>query len=155
MNKLKITLYIKTIFFLFTLIILQSCSVYKAASNEGVSVSDVMKCTNKGCFLSLGMDIVGHKLNDNKQFVETYRAKARKGGGNYFRAAGHGLLDVATLGLWEVAGTPIEGAMSNNLGYITVIATYQCDTDSGSVKDLDIYDANGKKVELNSKKSNK
>ena len=136
------------IFLVFTLLFLQSCSVYKAASNEGVSVSDVKKCKEKGCFLSLGMDIVGHKINDNHQYVETYRGKARKTGGNYFRAAGHGALDVVTLGLWEVAGTPIEGAMSNNLGNITVVATYYDKNDSGIIKDMVIYDAKGAKVDL-------
>ena len=29
------------------------------------------------------------------------------------RALGHGVMDVLTLGLWEVAGTPIEGIAAN------------------------------------------
>ncbi len=29
----------------------------------------------------------------------------------------HGLLDVATIGLWEVAGTPMEGAMGKKKYY--------------------------------------
>ncbi len=30
----------------------------------------------------------------------------------------HGLLDVATLGIWEVAGTPIEGTKNNERFYV-------------------------------------
>ncbi len=138
--------YIKNIAFLIILLTLQSCSVYKAASNEGVSVSDVKKCRKKGCFLSLGMDVVTSRLNDNGEFVETYRGKARKSGLSYLRAAGHGLMDVATLGVWEVAGTPIEGSLSNNLGYITVIATYHRNNDHGFIQSFEIYNAHGKRV---------
>lgn len=31
------------------------------------------------------------------------------------RAAGHAALDILTLGLWELVGTPIEGAASDEL----------------------------------------
>jgi hypothetical protein len=126
-------------------IVLSGCSVYKAASNEGVSVSDVSKCKKKGCFLSLGMDIIDNHKNENGSYTETYRAVARKGGGNYIRAAGHGVLDVATLGLWEVAGTPVEGALSNNRGFITVMATY-AHKEAPEIDHMEIYDANGNKV---------
>jgi len=125
---------------------LASCSVYKASSNEGVSVKDVVKCSAKGCFLSLGMDIVDSKESEDGDYVETYRGKARKSGGNYLRAVGHGALDVATLGLWEVVGTPVEGAISNNLGFITVIATYPNRDTEVAIK-LDIFDAHGKKIQ--------
>ena len=128
-----------------TVIILSNCSVYKAASNEGVSVSDVSKCQKKGCFLSLGMDIIQQHENKNGSCTETYRAIARKNGSNYLRAAGHGVLDVATLGLWEVAGTPVEGAISNNRGFITVMATYS-DKEASKLEHMEIYDAHGKKI---------
>lgn len=55
------------------------------------------------------------------------------------------MLDIATLGLWEVAGTPVEGAISNNRCYITAKVTY-----SGKNVDrfekAEIYDANVKKA---------
>ncbi|MFN7709534.1 MAG: hypothetical protein ACK5O7_01020 [Holosporales bacterium] len=122
------------------------CAVYKAASNEGVDVSDIDRCTTKACFLSHGMEIVDqHELNDGK-YTETYRAMARKSGLNYVRAAGHGVLDVMTLGIWEVAGTPVENAISNNRGFITVKATYAA---KGNDKPelVEIYDAEGHKVQ--------
>ncbi|WP_342278990.1 hypothetical protein [Candidatus Tisiphia endosymbiont of Myopa tessellatipennis] len=84
------------------MLILSSCSVYKAASNEGISVSDITKCQTKGCFLSHGMEIVDRHQEENGKYMETYRAMARKSGLNYLRAAGHGVLDVVTLGVWEV-----------------------------------------------------
>ena len=92
------------------------------------------------------MNIVSDKI-ENEVLIETYRAKARKSGLNYFRAAGHGLADVATLGLWEVAGTPVEVALSNNLGYVTVIATYKGSKDTSAFESIKIYDANGRSVE--------
>ena len=139
--------FISIIFLCASVVALSNCSVYKAASNEGVSVSDVSKCKMRGCFLSLGMDIVSGHSNENGSYTETYRAVAKKGGGSYLRAAGHGVLDVATLGLWEVAGTPVEGAMSNNRGCITAMATYHC-KDASKVDHVEIYDAKGNKVEV-------
>ncbi|WP_375331510.1 hypothetical protein [Candidatus Tisiphia endosymbiont of Oplodontha viridula] len=94
--------YVVNIFLFIIMLILSSCSVYKAASNEGISVSDITKCQTKGCFLSHGMEIVDRHQEENGKYMETYRAMARKSGLNYLRAAGHGVLDVVTLGVWEV-----------------------------------------------------
>lgn len=126
------------------LAIFSGCSVYKASSNEGVDVSDIEVCRSRGCFFSHGMQLLDKK-EINGKCVETYRAVARKSGGNYLRATGHGVLDVCTLGLWEVAGTPIEGAMDNNRGYVVVRAVYPSTTVE-TVEGLEIYDENGKKV---------
>ncbi|MBP9729699.1 MAG: hypothetical protein KBD23_06170 [Gammaproteobacteria bacterium] len=124
---------------------LSGCSVYKAASNEGVSVADVRKCQTRGCFLSRGMEIINSNEESNGRYTETYRAQARKSGLNYVRAAGHGVLDVMTIGIWEAVGTPVEGALSNNRGYITVIANYPSKK-ADEFEKMDIYDANGKKI---------
>lgn len=124
---------------------LSACSVHKAASNEGVSVSDVRKCKMRVCFLSHGMEIVDRHQEVGGKYIETYRGISRKTGLNYARAAGHGVMDVATLGLWEIVGTPVEGAISNNPGYVTAKASY-ASKESEDVETLDIYDAFGKKV---------
>ncbi|MFU7500446.1 MULTISPECIES: hypothetical protein [unclassified Candidatus Tisiphia] len=137
--------YIVNIFLFIIMLILSSCSVYKAASNEGISVSDITKCQTKGCFLSHGMEIVDRHQEENGKYMETYRAMARKSGLNYLRAAGHGVLDVVTLGVWEVAGTPVEGAISNNRGYITARVTYPY-KEAEKLEKIEIYDANGKRV---------
>jgi hypothetical protein len=136
---------IVNIFLFIIMLILSSCSVYKAASNEGISVSDITKCQTKGCFLSHGMEIVDRHQEENGKYMETYRAMARKSGLNYLRAAGHGVLDVVTLGVWEVAGTPVEGAISNNRGYITARVTYPY-KEAEKLEKIEIYDANGKRV---------
>ncbi|WP_342267463.1 hypothetical protein [Candidatus Tisiphia endosymbiont of Empis tessellata] len=137
--------YIVNIFLFIIMLILSSCSVYKAASNEGISVSDITKCQTKGCFLYYGMEIVNRHQEENGKYMETYRAMARKSGLNYLRAAGHGVLDVMTLRVWEVAGTPVEGAISNNRGYITARVTYPY-KEADKFEKIEIYDANGKKV---------
>lgn len=126
---------------------LSSCSVYNAASNEGIAVADIQGCTMKGCLLSHGMDIIDQKDGPDGSHVEMYRAIARKTGLNYVRAAGHGVLDVATLGLWEVAGTPIEGAISNNRGYITARVVYP-NKNSDQIQSFEIYDGDGAKVTI-------
>lgn len=133
-----------------SLVYLSGCSVYKAASNEGVSVSDIEDCKHKGCLLSTGMEVIDRKEEANGEYIEISRAVARKSGLNYARAAGHGVLDVMTLGLWEIAGTPVEGALSNNRGYIIAKATYsnKCTDD---IKKLEIYNAAGEKVQPNEK----
>jgi hypothetical protein len=85
------------------------------------------------------------KKKISEKFVETYRSISRKSGGNYLRAAGHGVLDVCTLGLWEVAGTPIESSMDNNRGYIIVRAVYANDT-SENVEAMEIFNEDGKRA---------
>lgn len=122
------------------------CSVYKAASNEGVSVKDIRCCKQKGSLLAKGMERIETKEMKDGTVVETYRAVARKTGLNYVRAAGHGAMDVMTLGLWEVVGTPVEGAISNNRHFIVAKATY-ADKHDENIKTLEIYDSNGQKVQ--------
>lgn len=90
--------------------------------------------------------IVDRHQEEDGQYMETYRAMARKSGLNYSRAAGHGVLDVVTLGVWEVAGTPVEGAISNNRGYITARVTYPY-KEADKLEKIEIYDANGKRIQ--------
>lgn len=125
---------------------LTGCSVYKAASNEGIAVCDIKKCKYKGSLLAKGMERIDTIESPNGKVTETYRAKARKSGVNYVRAAGHGAMDVMTLGLWEVVGTPVEGAISNNRHFIVAKATY-ANKSTEEIEQLEIFDANGKKVQ--------
>lgn len=125
-------------------VLLSSCSVYKATSNEGVSISDIKDCKTRGALLSKGMQCIDTKEHEGK-IVEIYRAVARKSGLNYGRAVGHGVLDVCTLGLWEIAGTPIEGAMDNNRGYIVVKITRASNV-TEAIDEMTVYDAEGKCV---------
>ncbi|MEI8054767.1 MAG: hypothetical protein WCH10_02040 [bacterium] len=135
----------RTLFSICIGLLLSGCSVYKAASNEGVSVSDVSKCKTRTCLLSHGMEVIDRHEEKNGKYLETYRAVARKSGATYARAVGHGALDLMTLGLWEAVGTPVEGAMSNNRGYITLKTAYQR-KGAEKIEKFEIYDVDGNKV---------
>jgi hypothetical protein len=123
----------------FSAVALSGCAVYKASQNDGVSVKDIQRCQTKLCLLNIGMQRIDKHTEKNGQYVEIYRARIRKDGTNYLRAAGHGALDVATMGLWEVVGTPVEGAISNNRGYVTAKVTYANRT-SDTIKNVVIHD---------------
>ena len=49
------------------------------------------------------------KKHEVFSFIQGYSAGAKAG-----RAVFHGVADVVTFGLWEVIGTPVEGAFSGN-----------------------------------------
>jgi hypothetical protein len=100
---------IKKIIFLsvFTFM-LTSCSVYMAAKKEGVSIDEIQQCKTRACLIAKGVEPISSEKNEQGELIEIYKVRKKKG--SAARAAMHGLLDVATLGIWEVAGTPIEGA---------------------------------------------
>jgi hypothetical protein len=91
------------------------------------------------------MEIVDRHDEPDGRYVETYRAQARKSGVTYARAVGHGVADVATFGLWEVVGTPVEGSLSNNTGFITVKAFYPY-KGASKLMYFEVFDAYGKRV---------
>lgn len=53
-------------------------------------------------------------------------------------------MDVCTLGLREVAATPVENAMDNNRGYIVVETTHAKNSDN--LDSIEIFDANAESV---------
>ena len=89
--------------------ILTSCSVFMAAKKEGVSIDQLSQCKTRACLISKGAIPIDSKKNDDGILIEeTYQVQKAKGSAS--RAVMHGCLDVLTLGIWEVAGTPIEGS---------------------------------------------
>ena len=103
-------------FLALTLLVLTSCSAVKAANQEEAKDLSVLKLYNTR------VQIIGEfgppantELNTNGQKVDTfsfingYNAASRAA-----RSAGHAMADVATLGLWEVVGTPIEGGFNGS-----------------------------------------
>ncbi len=136
---------VKLVSSLFLIFSLSGCAVYKAASNEGVAVSDILGCKTKTCFLSQGMEAIEKNEDKSGKYIVTYRSVARKSGANYIRAAGHGVLDVMTLGIWEAVGTPIEGSLSSNRGYVVAKAVYP-HKDANVIESAQIYDVDGKLV---------
>ena len=94
---------------LLSFLFLSSCSVFMAAKKEGVSIDELNQCRTRSCILSKGAIPIDAKKNEYSEVIEeTYQVQ--KPTGSAGRAAMHGVLDVFTLGLWEVAGTPIEGS---------------------------------------------
>jgi len=80
-----------------------------AAKKEGVSIDELNQCRTRSCIISKGAIPIDAKKNEYGGIIEeTYQVQKPKGSAG--RAAMHGVLDVFTLGLWEVAGTPIEGS---------------------------------------------
>ncbi len=112
---------------------LSACSVYMASKKEGVDVADVSACKTRGCVHASGATLVSTDPVVGDELIETY--KVRKATGSAGRALMHGVLDVATIGLWEVVGTPIEGSMNKeeHVGLKVV-----SNKDSGEVKRIEL-----------------
>jgi hypothetical protein len=98
----------KTVKLIILAALLSSCSVYMAAEKKGVELETLMACSNRACFMGLrDTELVESRPWDDGGEQVIFRSL--KPQGSTGRAVMHGLLDVATLGIWEVAGTPIEG----------------------------------------------
>ena len=102
-----------------TLFLLNGCSVYMAADKQGVNFDDLGKCQTRACLIADGAEPLPTK--DLPKDTEVF--KVEKATGSTGRAVMHGLLDVATLGIWEVAGTPIEGHYDKKK-YYAIRVTY-------------------------------
>lgn len=99
---------------------MSSCSVVMAANKKGTSSEELSACTTRACILSKDVKPVESKKNKKGVVIEeTYEVE--KPQGSAARAAMHGVLDVATLGIWEVAGTPIEGTLNDNKKYLVKV----------------------------------
>jgi len=89
--------------------LLSGCSVGMAMSGKTTPDMGVVKQdTSRGeVELQLGAPVNSTTL-DNGHVINTYEYEV----GNdpsAGRAAGHAVMDILTLGIWEVVGTPIEG----------------------------------------------
>lgn len=113
-------------------ILTTACSVFMAAKKEGVSVEELSQCRTRSCVLSKGAVPNKTEKNEQGEIIEAYTVQAPKG--STARAVMHGVLDVATFGIWEAAGTPMEEAMGKKKYY--------------SIKVIYDKDENVKKVEL-------
>ncbi len=88
------------------------CSVYMAANQPGNKNFELLKpgMPREAIIAEFGAPISTEEKDGEKtdiyKFVQGYPQ-----GEKAFRAVGHGAMDVLTLGLWEVVGTPTEGIM--------------------------------------------
>jgi len=105
-----------TIFFTaITLILTSGCSVFMAAKQPSKKDVSVFKVGNPRALIlaEFGLPLITEEKNGKKveifKFIQGYSAGTKAG-----RAVLHGTADVLTLGLWEVVGTPAEGAFSGD-----------------------------------------
>lgn len=103
-----------------------------ASSKSGAGMDQIQKCNTRMQFLNIGAKIIESNTLDDGIVIETYQIPSEKG--SAARAIMHGLLDVSTLGLWEIAGTPIESEMNKDR-FITVKVTYSA---SGAVIKIEL-----------------
>ncbi len=82
-----------------------------AAKKEGVTPRQVSACDTRMCFLGLGSEILDKKENPDGSLTEIHRVKRARG--STIRSFAHGVLSFATLGIWNIVGTPIEGFLSS------------------------------------------
>lgn len=113
-------------------VFLAGCSVFMAAKKEGVAIEDLTQCKTRGCLISKGAEPVDTKKDENGCVVEEiFKCMHPKGSSG--RAAMHGILDVCTLGLWEIAGTPIEGSKGEKRFY-SIKAYYEGGEDIAKIE---------------------
>ena len=93
-------------------LVTSGCAVFMAANQPGNKNFDLLKpgMPREAIIAEFGAPISsdesGGEKTDIYKFVQGYPQ-----GEKAFRAIGHGTMDVLTLGLWEVVGTPAEGIM--------------------------------------------
>ena len=99
-----------------SLLVPTSCSVAMASKKSGTSVEKVQQAVTRSQMLACGATVVSTERSPSGQLIETYQFQKEQG--SSARAVLHGLLDIGTFGLWEVAGTPIEGSMDQKQYFI-------------------------------------
>ena len=115
----------KLLISMLTAMALTGCSVYMASSKKGTEFEDIHACKTKTCLMASGAE----PLQIQGLPADTEAFKVLRAQGSYGRAFMHGLLDVATIGLWEIAGTPIEGAFDHNK-YYAIRVTFESGTEN-------------------------
>jgi hypothetical protein len=108
-----------------SLIVLSGCSVAMASKTKGVTLETSQACKSRSCFLALrDVQVMTSTPGADGTLTETYKVLLKKGSAG--RAVMHGILDVFTLGAWEVAATPIEGSATKDK-FVIVTALFDKD----------------------------
>ncbi len=101
-----------------------SCSVIMASKKAGFDLESIQAAHSRHELLDLGGDPISSHANEEGEVTEVYQILKEKG--STARALMHGLLDLGTGFLWELAGTPIESALSQEKFY-SVKVTFDSD----------------------------
>jgi hypothetical protein len=109
-----------------------SCSVMMAANRDGVEIDSLQQARTNSQLIAMGATPISATKVEDGEIVMTYQVLKPKG--SIARAVMHGFLDLSTGFLWELAGTPIEGALSQKK-YYSIKATLD---DKDQIKKLEL-----------------
>lgn len=105
-----------SISFLILSSVVSSCSVIMAANKKGTNVENLQTARSRAQIISQGATVISSERLPSGELVEVYQFQKEQG--SAARAFMHGVLDVSTLGLWEVIGTPVEVCMSDDKSFV-------------------------------------
>jgi len=95
-----------------------------ASNKAGTDIEAVQSIRNRMQLIALGAQPVSSEQNELGEKVEVFRILKEQG--SVARAFMHGLLDLSTAFIWELAGTPIESALDEKK-YFSVKVTFDKD----------------------------
>lgn len=101
--------------------LLPSCSVVMASNKSGIEIDMLQSAWSRTQLIAMGAEPMISEKNQEGQLVETYKVQRERG--SIARAFMHGTLDLFTLFLWEMAGTPIESSL-DEIKYYCVKVTF-------------------------------
>lgn len=113
--------------------LLTSCSVIMASDRGGTDIEAIQSARNRMRLIALGAQPVSSDKNDQGETVEVFRIMKERG--SVARAFMHGLLDLSTAFVWEIAGTPIESALDEKK-YFSVKVTFEADE---QIKKMELF----------------
>lgn len=104
-----------TLFIIAAAILLSGCSVFMAAKQpDAKDISLFRLGTPRSMLLAeFGLPTTSEEHDGKKHEIFAF-TQGYSGGAKAGRAFFHGAADVVTLGLWEIVGTPVEGAFDGN-----------------------------------------
>jgi len=114
-------------------LLLNSCSVIMATDRGGTDLEAIQSIHSRMQLIALGGDSVSSTTNEEGETVEIFRFMKERG--SVARAFMHGLLDLSTAFLWELAGTPIESALDEKK-YFSLKVTFD---KNETIKKMEIY----------------
>jgi hypothetical protein len=119
-----------------TFFLLSSCSVYLATTKKTGDVNMMFACRTRTCLINQGALPVQQKRS-KKGILTKELFKAHMPHNSDSRALMHGVMDCMTLGLWEVAATPVEAIALEKRGIYFFQVDYK--EDGETIQKMDLY----------------